>query len=869
MMRALNIALLSALATAGPLAPSDLRVEYQPAPTIDTGVPPRFSYVPEHTDRAATQSAYQIVVQQLPSNTTVWNTGKVQSGASAQIVYGGPALAADSAYTWSVTWFDQTGAASPTASDVFWTGMSDAAWAASGAQWIGCPPPPTLATNGQNQLRLEFPVSLPAGAVVTQARLYVTGIGWHYAYMNGQQLGRGMLEPAYTTYNKRVYYITHDVSPLLTIAPGSTNTLAILLGNGWPDTCPFFGKCGAGQLPWNGTGSSALPSREEMALLTEADFLGADAPQLWTRTGYERRARAIVSVQWSIPGGASGVVTVVSNATAMGSEAAKSGAVNIGTWMCGAGALLADSIYNGTVWNAQMDTAGWTSSGYNFTSGVWSPAVRIAAPGGVMQAAPLPSATVVQEFPAQNMWQSTPGNYVFDLGQNIAGSTRLVLPAPVPAGVTITIRHAESIQHPPYGPQDGNLYYGNLRSASATDVYTTAGTSTGAEVFVPPFAYHGFRYVEVLGLPFTPTLAAVTGLQIMPPVEQRGNVAFPETAQVMNQLQHAIFYGQASNLATGNPSDCPQRDERLGWAGDSALSAEEASYNFDISALYTHWSASIDDTTSDAIDKSRTQGVGAIPAVIPDQLGGYDQDPAWKTVYPTTVYTLWKAYGDTRAVQMYWTDLLAFVQLTMNDINKAGGIGSIPATWGDWCPPPATPGTGNGQGPKPPISYTGGVAFLQDLNHLVELAGAIGDAGNATYLNNTLQMLLGGFNSAWFHPSTGVYGPSATTTDGLQTAQSAALGIGAVNATYMPAVAAALVNDVTQAHSGHSAVGIIGQKYFTRALTDTGNGWLAINVSLQTDYPSFGWAFNHPIEPATTLWELFDAPTEGPGMNSR
>ena len=119
----------------------------------------------------------------------------------------------------------------------------------------------------------------------------------------------------------------------------------------------------------------------------------------------------------------------------------------------------------------------------------------------------------------------------------------------------------------PYGPKDGSLYYGNLRSAEATDVYTTAGSETG-ETFEPLFTWHGFRFVSVSGLVGTPPLVGlVTGLNYRTAVETVGNVSFPSSAKVLNQLQHAIQWGQASNLM-GNPSDCPQRDERLGWTGE-------------------------------------------------------------------------------------------------------------------------------------------------------------------------------------------------------------------------------------------------------------------------------------------------------------
>lgn len=179
-------------------------------------------------------------------------------------------------------------------------------------------------------------------------------------------------------------------------------------------------------------------------------------------------------------------------------------------------------------------------------------------------------------------------------------------------------------------------------------------------------------------------------------------------------------------------------------------------------------------------------------------------------------------------------------------------------------PPQPPPQLGGGQGPKPSPAFTAGVSFLDDLAHILEMGAAL-NAPEVPALEALQAKLFSQFNAAWAH-NFSYYGSSPT--DGAQTAQAAALALGVVPPVAVPAVTAYLVKDIA-AHSGHLSVGIIGQKYLTRALTATGNAWLAANISMQTDYPSFGWTFNHPEEPATTLWELWDGPAEGPGMNSR
>ena len=144
----------------------------------------------------------------------------------------------------------------------------------------------------------------------------------------------------------------------------------------------------------------------------------------------------------------------------------------------------------------------------------------------------------------------------------------------------------------------------------------------------------------------------------------------------MNQLQHAIVWGQASNIL-GNPSDCPQRDERLGWTGDSALTSEECALNFDVSAFLTNWAQTVDDALNNKVDSTWVKG--GLPETIPDVTGGYNADASWSSVFPTTVHTLWKSYGDARVAQTYWSDLMLYVNQTVAGMGN-GNIAHIFST---------------------------------------------------------------------------------------------------------------------------------------------------------------------------------------------
>lgn len=160
------------------------------------------------------------------------------------------------------------------------------------------------------------------------------------------------------------------------------------------------------------------------------------------------------------------------------------------------------------------------------------------------------------------------------------------------------------------------------------------------------------------------------------------------------------------------------------------------------------------------------------------------------------------------------------------------------------------------------------MAFLVDLQRITEIATALGRTADAAAYASYRAWVISGFNSAWRVGDGSSYGNANG--DGRQTANAAALALGAAAAAgNAPAVAAALVNDIVSAHGGFASVGIIGMRWLHTALVEAGSGKLAVDLMLQTDYPSYGWEFNHPDEPATTLWELLDGPTEGPGSACR
>ena len=219
---------------AAPLPATYLRTEYLVDPLILDTASPRFSWVLPTlpTERGVNQSAYQITVTaNTATGAPVWDSGKVVSPMQNQVVYGGPPLAADATFFWTVRWWDASDGASPSSAAAFFGTApgDDAAWAASGAQWVGC----TGVGPNSNQLRLDFTSAAPPGAALVRATLYVSGLGWNTPYVNGQRVSRAVFSPAFTHLRLRVLYTAHDVLRLLDTR-GGNNTLAVILGQGWP-----------------------------------------------------------------------------------------------------------------------------------------------------------------------------------------------------------------------------------------------------------------------------------------------------------------------------------------------------------------------------------------------------------------------------------------------------------------------------------------------------------------------------------------------------------------------------------------------------------------------------------------------------------
>ncbi|MEV4313397.1 family 78 glycoside hydrolase catalytic domain [Actinocrispum sp. NPDC049592] len=497
-----------------------------------------------------------------------------------------------------------------------------------------------------------------------------------------------------------------------------------------------------------------------------------------------------------------------------------------GTWKTIDGPIRSDDLYHGETYDAQLAATGWDNPGFNDSA--WSTAtVRTdAKPTLVSQVDN--GVTVQQDFRPVAITQPKPGVWVADLGQNFTGWNRLVVTGP--AGTTVTMRHAEVLN------PDGTIYTDNLRAAQATDRFTLAGTGT-TETYEPRFTVHGYRYVELTGLPSAPTTSTVTGRAMWTTGAQTGT--FTTSNPLVNQLQHNILWGERSNMLS-IPSDCPQRDERLGWTGDIGIFAATSTFNVDVSNFLGKFA----DDLTDAQHPD-----GAFTDVAPGVLDGAGK-AGWGDAGVIVPYTLWQRYGDVRVIESHFAAMVKWVEY----LRSTSGSDLIRnhETYGDWL-------NVNDNTAQDLISTA---FFGWSARLLSRMAAASGHTSEAATYGTLADRVASAFTSR-FVAADGTVG------SGSQTAYVLALAFDLLPANRVQASADKLAAKVA-ASGGHLTVGFLGVENLLPVLANHGHADTAYQILLQPGFPGWGYMIS---KGATTIWERWDGiRTDGtfndPGMNS-
>jgi alpha-L-rhamnosidase len=497
-----------------------------------------------------------------------------------------------------------------------------------------------------------------------------------------------------------------------------------------------------------------------------------------------------------------------------------------GSWRTAPSDILANDLYGGEQVSARYAAPGWNTPTFDDSS--WGAVtVRSGTPPHLVAQVD-PGVRVQREFRPVSITQPRPGVYVADLGQNFAGWNRLRVRGP--AGTTVTLRHAEILN------ADGTVYTTNLRAARATDTFTLAGTG-GDEVFEPRFTVHGYRYVEITGFPGTPTADSLTGLAAW--TDGAGTGTFASGNPLLNQVHHNIAWGARSNLLSV-PTDCPQRDERLGWTGDIAAFAGTSTFSFDVHGLLAKFNDDLRDAQRDS---------GAFTDVAPFVMNG-DGKAGWGDAGVIVPYTLWQRYGDLRVVEESYPAMARWVEYLRT--SARADLIRQQDTFGDWV-------NVQDETDKTLISTA---YFAWSARLVSRMAAATGRTGDAARYGTLADQVAAAFTSAYV-------AADGTVAGNTQTGYVLALSFELVPSARRQAVADRLVAKVNE-RGGHLSVGFLGVENLLPVLAEYGHVDTAYRILLQPDYPGWGYQI---ARGATTIWERWDSirpdgSLQDPGMNS-
>ena len=420
--------------------------------------------------------------------------------------------------------------------------------------------------------------------------------------------------------------------------------------------------------------------------------------------------------------------------------------------------------------------------------------------------------------------------YVLDLGQNFAGVPRLKIHGE--PGQRVTLRFAERLS------PDGTIYTTNLRSARCIDTYICDGK--GEETWSPRFTFHGFQYVEITGLKSPPTVGTVTGVALSSDTPIVGRFECSDT--MLNKLHGNGYWTQRANFID-IPTDCPQRDERLGWTGDAQVYIRTATLNCDVQAFFNKWLV-------DLVDGQRPDG--QFPMVAPVKVAGDDGGPAWADAGVICPRTIYQVYGDRRLLERQYPSMLKFVEFC----RKRSTPELLPPTryhcFGDWL--------SIGADTPKDVIFTAYFALSTKLT--AEAAEVLGKTEDASRLHNLYRKIKAAFNNAYVSGDGRIKGDT-------QACYVLALAVDLVDGERARQAARYLVEDIEK-HNNHLSTGFIGTKDLMLVLSKIGRHDVAYRLLFNDTFPSWGFSIK---QGATSIWERWDGwtPEKGfqdPGMNS-
>lgn len=504
------------------------------------------------------------------------------------------------------------------------------------------------------------------------------------------------------------------------------------------------------------------------------------------------------------------------------------------SWKSSTGAVIKSEIYDGEIYDARLEKTGWKSPGFDDSE--WKSVVVTQSDKNHLVSAVSEPVRRMNELNPIEIIYTPNGDTVIDMGQNMVGWCRLQLNCP--KGTTIKLRHAEVLD------QDGNFYTTNLRSAKQEIVYTCNGN--GEEVYEPHFTFQGFRYVDISGYPKEVTKNIFKGIVVHSDLERTGT--FRCNNELINQLQHNIIWGQKGNFVDV-PTDCPQRNERLGWTGDAQVFAPTSCFNMQSATFWTKW---LYDLAADQHED------GAVPHVIPNVLGRGGSS-GWADAAVIVPWVLYQSYGDKRILEKQYNSMKQWVEFMREQAGNNYIYKAKDRQFGDWLAFATT--RSDYPGATTDKDFLSTAYFYHSTSLLQKVADILGKTSDAVDYQNLQEKIKEAFNREFVTPN-------GRLSSNTQTAYVVALSFGLLPENLEETAASRLAEDVRK--FGHITTGFLGTADICPVLSKYGYLDEAYMLLYRKDYPS--WLY--PVtKGATTIWERWDGikadgTFQNPGMNS-
>ncbi len=758
---------------------------------------PRFSWNYETKENEVVQQNYHIIVASTIENAQksigdLWNSGVVPSSQMLYIPYAGVELKSrDKAYWKVITTVTAKGKKAKVESEVNSFEISLLNQEDWQAKWIGHEFEDDVLVGktrlAARYLRKEFALQ----GEVSEARLYVSGMGVYSAYLNGNEVApEELLKPTLSWYSKRVYFNTYDVTEMLN---SGDNAIGIILEGGRYTSLRY----NAANPNWDGT----------------EHVFGFGTPRLLLQ----------LEVTYK--------------------DGQKETTVSDETWkITNRGPIRTANEWDGETYDENFDLGNWNQADYDDSS--WLQAELVDAPEGQLTAQSNPNIKVMEKLKPVSLFQKGDKWYL-DMGQNMVGFIDMKAHGQQPGDV-ITLRFAELLT------PDSLLYTANLRSSENTDHYIVANNSKLSTLnsqleWHPMFVYHGFRYVEISGLRETPNLDDFEGWVIYDEMPVTGS--FETSNEIINAVYHNAYWGIRGNYRS-MPTDCPQRDERMGWTGDRTTGNYGESYIFNNHQLYAKWLSDGDDSQ---------QENGSLANVIPPYWRGYTDNMTWPGAMITVTDMLYTRFGDVEPIRQHYAAWKKWMLHMKNDYMRAGLMPRD--TYGDWCMPPESLELihSNDATRITDATVLSTPFYCYLCGKMAKFAEVLGFDEDVTFFQKEITTTTIAFNDKYFNRVTGVYANNTVTANILP------LWFGMVPKGLEDKVMESIINKTMNECGGHVSTGVIGIQQLMRCLTEYGHGDLALKIASNDTYPSWGYMYRSG---ATTIWELWNGNTADPAMNS-